>query len=182
MKAYILIILTSFILQACHDKSERCKEDGKHGNLTDEQLKWVKVDSSKHTFKRITIDNLGQPHIDTIQGEYVVSSKSEKYANDDCYVEYQSAKNVLTTTVSGFYSSISLSINNFPVNGLEMTLQLSGRFSEPTQTDTAFVNGKLYTNVYKLHPNHVDEDYYFIKGTGYILIKDNYNYWIELIK
>ena len=153
-------------------------------NLTEDYLQWVKVVDTAPKFKVTTYEN-GVAHIDTVKGHYTYTLENKQLPSgeSDCTsINFQEAKNVLSLK-SGQYDfgiGIGMTINNYSSQDGYKGELYQEFFDQHTILDTARINGKLYTDVFKIEPPKTASSIiYYSKSIGIIYL--NYHNTIELL-
>lgn len=144
--------------------------------LTEDYLQWVKVNDTAPKFKVTTYEN-GVAHIDTVKGHYTYTLGNRRMPMGECTsVRYQEATNIFSLK-SGHYDfgiGLGMTINNYSSEDGGYKGELYQEyFDQHTILDTAMINGKLYTNVFKIKPPMtVRNIFYYSKGIGLIYLND----------
>lgn len=173
--AISLIALVGLLMSSCEQPCPSGSKTITRPDFTEDQMKWVKVSDTAPRFKVTTYDGVGNATIDTLQGHYTMSIEnlSNLYQDECTTIKYQEATNTLTIKdkQGEDYIDMYFTISNYERDGgFTGSIRRNPGFNEATVLDTAYVNGKLYHDVYKYDissPNDIFKIYY-AKGVGFI--------------
>lgn len=167
-----------FFLSSC--RKDKCEEDPDRPPLKEEYLKWVYVENPSPRFKRTMIDPLGNILIDTLQGEHIVTFSDMHYVpknpecGEDALYKVAEVKLKLKDKSGQESGRFLFSIDNYArKNGFQATFpDFDNRvfIDETTVLDTALINNKVYTNVFKYY-NGSTLWIYYSKSIGFIYEK-----------
>jgi hypothetical protein len=150
---YILILFGFYILiNACRKSSE----DIRRTPLPADALRWVQLSNKNPKFKHYRADSKGIMRIDTVQGVYTLTHGNYNETHEYDVLYYERYRNVLSIDVALINDITTFQdvfvVDNYKENAYHGQINnLDPYLNQNSQLDTALINGKLYTNVFKSH-------------------------------
>lgn len=181
MKQVYLIFfgfLTFIIFPSC----DFClKKDVARPKINDEELKWVNLNNSRPQFNLSYVED-GITKNEVLQGKYIldVSNEERDIENSCSKVLYQIFYNQVSLNSREFNGATFILKNASEVGFEGEIFHTYSKFDKNTILDTALINGKIYSDVFK-DTVDTNEKYYYAKSYGFIYM-ERYDYQINGIK
>jgi hypothetical protein len=164
---YILILFGfAILINACTKPSENIRRPP----LPVDALRWVQINNKNPKFKHTWVDAQSKTHIDTVQGVYTLTHENKTETHETYVLYYERYTNVLSINSLGA-SNNAFVIDNYAENAYRGQVDyLDPYLSQNSILDTALVNGKLYSNVFK--SSTLKRKYYYAKDIGFIFYNE----------